>query len=120
MEENLYWIWISKMKHITYEDFNTLICSYGSIENIWNLKDQELKKCKLKEQVIIDLLYSGYRKNLDTINEFNRKNNIEVINCYDRAYPTKLKKIMNRPILLYVKGNLNVTKGNCIRNSWFK
>jgi len=44
MKEDLYWIWISRMKNLYYEVFNFLISKYKTLENLWNLDNKELLK----------------------------------------------------------------------------
>ena len=118
MEEELYWIWVSKMKLVTYEEFWLIINKYKSIKQIWNLKEKDLKMCGISKQTIKEMLNPEYKKNLDKIADFNKKNNIELINCFDSRYPHKLKKIENRPVVLYAKGILKIANSESIRNSW--
>ncbi|MFC6323382.1 DNA-processing protein DprA [Companilactobacillus baiquanensis] len=39
---------------------------------------------------------------------------IQIINCLDNEYPQRLKKISNRPVLLYLKGNKKLLNANKI------
>ncbi len=107
--ENLeYWIWISRIKNITYEALELLIQKYDNIKNIWNLDKTELLKNKfLSKQQISDMTDSTYRKNLEKYAKYMEKNKIEIVNYKDSRYPTKLKYITNKPIVLYMKGDIS-------------
>lgn len=48
-----------------------------------------------------------YRKNLEKYTKYMEKNKIEIINYKDSRYPTKLKYITNKPIVLYMKGDIS-------------
>ncbi|MBR2744899.1 MAG: DNA-processing protein DprA [Clostridia bacterium] len=108
MENNLYWIWISRLKSLYYEVFELLIKRYKTVDKLWNIKKDELSKCDFLNQTIInELTDMKYRSNLDKYAEYMEKNEIFMINCYNIKYPIKLKFIKNRPIVLFYKGDLS-------------
>ena len=81
---------------------------YGNIENIWNLDKNELLKNKfLSKETINNLTNFEYRKNLEKYATYMEKNKIEIINYKDNRYPQKLNYINNKPIVLYMKGNMS-------------
>ena len=108
MKEDLYWIWISRMKNLYYEVFNFLISKYKTLENLWNLDNKELLKVdKINKNIIEDFCNIQYRENLEKYLDYMIKYNIKILNCYDENYPFKLKFIQNRPIVLYYKGDIS-------------
>ena len=107
--ENLeYWIWMSRIKCITYEILNLLIQKYDNIKNIWNLDKNELQKNKfLSKQIISELTNIMYKKNLEKYIKFMEKHKIEIVTYKDNKYPIKLNNITNKPIVLYMKGDIS-------------
>lgn len=96
------------MKNMNYEILQLLIKKYYNIQNIWNLDKNELLKNKfLSEEMVYDLTNYIYKRNLDKYANYMQKNKIEIVNINDYRYPSKLKNIDNRPIVLYMKGNLD-------------
>lgn len=96
------------MKSITYEILELLLKKYYNIENIWKLDKNELYKNKfLSEQVIWDLTSFKYKEKLDKYLSYMEKNNINIITYKDSRYPSKLNYIENRPIVLYMKGDIS-------------
>lgn len=107
--ENLkYWIWISRIKNITFEIFNLLIKKYGNIKNIWELDEKELKKnLFLSELLISELVDLSYKNNLDKYLDYMEKYDIKIVTYDDELYPKKLNYIVNKPIVLFMKGDAN-------------
>lgn len=64
------------------------------------MKELGLKKVKICEEKI--------EYELNKIITSCKKENIKIINLFDIEYPNKLKLIEDKPILLYVKGNLKL------------
>lgn len=107
--ENLeYWVWLSRIKNITYEVLELLIQKYDNIKNIWSLDKNELLKNKfLSRKIISDLTNLTYRKGLEKYMKYMERNEIEIISYTDNRYPTKLNYINNKPIVLYMKGDIS-------------
>lgn len=96
------------MKNMSYEILQLLIQKYGNIQNIWDLDENELLKNKfLSKEIIYDLTNFTYKQNLEKYANYIQKNKIKIVSYNDWRYPIKLKNIDNRPIVLYMKGNLN-------------
>lgn len=90
-----------------------LIAYVGSIEGIFKEKKSNLLKIPgIGEQIASDI------KNSNTLNlaeqelKFIEKNQIKTYLYIDESYPVRLKQCYDAPIILYVKGevNLNVDK----------
>lgn len=106
MEKIEYWIWISRIKNITFEIFSLLLKKYKNLEHIWNLSKNELQSNNfLSKHLVSDLTNLSYKNNLTKYNEYMNKNNIKIVPFCDEMYPQKLNFIQNKPIVLFMKGN---------------
>lgn len=94
MNNNLYWIWLSK---INRNDKIELLEKYKTPENIW----QESKK-----KLNIEHFQKHY--------EYMQKNNIKMITFQDEKYPLRLKKISNPPVVLYIKGDITILQSRAL------
>lgn len=111
MEEEKYWIWLSRMNGLGSIRKNKLLQIYKTPKNIWNLKFEDIVKLDgFGNKIAEEILEEKYRKNLDKYIEYMEKNNIKMINIYDKEYPKKLKSIYDPPVTLYVKGNIEILK----------
>lgn len=104
MNSNQYWIWFSKIK-ISAISKKKLMNQYKVPNNIWNLKEKELKQV-LENFEIKEVLNPKYKQNLDKEWEFVKKYNIQLINYLHKYYPDNLKNIYDMPVVLYAIGNM--------------
>ena len=104
MNSNQYWIWFSKIK-ISAISKKKLMNQYKVPNNIWNLKEKELKQV-LENFEIKEVLNPKYKQNLDKEWEFVKKYNIQLINYLHKYYPANLKNIYDMPVVLYAIGNM--------------
>jgi len=103
---NKYWVWLSRIKGLNFNILQKILEVSKTIENVWNMDESELKRIKdLNTEIIQEILKIEYRKNLQNYIYYMEKNNIKMINIFDKNYPTKLKNIYDPPIVLYIKGN---------------
>lgn len=108
MKEDLYWIWIARMKYMYFEVFNLLIEKYGGLSNLWNLKYSNTCKADFGSiKIFEDFFNMEHRKNLDKYFDFMCKEKIKILNCFDSRYPIKLRYINNRPIVLFYRGDIS-------------
>lgn len=72
-----------------------------------NLSFENLKKYKISENKILQIL--GNKKNLDEKNIFEKidKLQVKIITFFDDDYPENLKNIFNPPFLIYVRWDLS-------------
>lgn len=114
-----YWIWFSNLKELNCIQKNNIL-EYISLERLWNLNINDLKKLnqkidnKLDEKELYCIKDINYRVNLDKYEEYYKKNNISLITIKDAKYPEKLKNIYDKPIVLFCKGNLELLNKNSI------
>lgn len=109
MNEKLYWIWLSRIEKVGSIKLQKLIEHFKNPKSIWNATKDELLSVKgIGEELSVQILNQKYRENLDKYENYMIKNNIELISIYDKYYPEKLKKIYDKPIVLYIKGNKEI------------
>ena len=114
MENVKYWIWLSRIEGISSKILIEVLSKYKSPEILWNKTKQELLEDGIKEIYAEELINSLYRTNLDKYLEYMSKNNIEIIDIYNKYYPDKLKLIYDPPVVLYVKGNKTILNNKSI------
>lgn len=109
MENIEYDIALSSLSYIGPVTFNKLVDYFGTSKNVLNAKKNELLKAGFKDKVIESILNSKKNeKHLENELLKLKKNNIIPISRESILYPKNLKDIKNAPIVLYVKGNLNI------------
>lgn len=108
MNSKKYWIWLSRLSNVNARDLNNLLKKYKTPENIWRLNFNELLENNIKNEQIEEILNKKNRENLDRDEDYLIKNNIDIINIYDKEYPMKLKNIYDPPSIIYIKGNKQI------------
>lgn len=109
LQENIYWIWISRLPKIGTKTLKKLLDKYETPEKIYKLTKNELMKDKIiGEKLIETVLNKDYRKNLDKYIEYMKMEKINIITINDKEYPKNLKQINDYPMYLYAKGNLEL------------
>jgi len=106
MEERNYYLGFSVFPGIGPKKFEKLLIKFGSAKNAWDGSKEEL------EQIIGKALmpkFENFRNKFD-IKKYEielEKRKISYVCLEDKEYPTRLKKISNPPIILFVKGLIN-------------
>jgi len=110
MEDQLkYKIAISLIPGIGGVLARNLIAYIGSIEGIFKENINALKKVPGIGEVNAKRISNPeIIKNAETEIEFIQKNNIKVYFYTDKSYPRRLLNCTDAPILIYVKGNINL------------
>lgn len=114
MNKMEYWIWLSRIEGISSKILIEILNKYKSPEVLWNKTKQELLEDGIKEIYVEKLIDSLYRTNLDKYLEYISKNNIEIIDIYNKYYPDRLRLIYDPPVVLYVKGNKTMLNNKSI------
>lgn len=109
MEEKDYWIWLSLINGLGSIKKQKLLQIYKSPKNIWNLNKSELLQINgIGEKLANEILNVGYRKNIKKIKSEMEKENIKLITIKDKEYPKNLQNVYDKPISIYVKGNIKL------------
>ena len=115
MDNKKYWIWLSRIKGLGNMRIKKLLEIYKTPENIWNLNYEDILKINgFGEKIANQILEPNYRENLEKYVDYMRKYEIKCISMYDEEYPNKLKNIYDAPIMLYIKGNINILRQRSI------
>lgn len=69
---------------------------------------KDLKKKKNKIKVPNDFELNIAQKKAEDILSISRANDVKIISMIDKEYPRRLLDVKDCPILLYVKGNINI------------
>lgn len=109
MNEIQYWIWLSRIEKLGSVKIQKLLEVYKHPKNIWNAKKEDLLKVDgIGEETAKQILKQEYRANLEKYEKYMKQNNIELIHIYDKYYPENLKRIYDKPIILYTKGDKTI------------
>ncbi len=108
VEENKYWIWLSNLR-LNSKTIINLIKYYHDPKIIYNLDEYELRKNQYINKIEIRTILSVKNKNnIYRYIENMIKDGIKVITIKDKEYPIKLRYIYDYPVVLYIKGNINI------------
>lgn len=108
VEENKYWIWLSNLR-LNSKTIINLIKYYHDPKIIYNLDEYELRKNQYINKTEIRTILSVKNKNnIYRYIENMIKDGIKVITIKDKEYPIKLRYIYDYPVVLYIKGNINI------------
>lgn len=92
-----------------------LIAHCGSAEAIFKEKKQSLQKIDGIGSVILkDLFNKEHAYNAEKELKYITKNKIRCLYFQDQDYPEKLKHCVDGPILLFLRGNINLKKKHII------
>lgn len=106
--EDIYWIWLSRIKEIGPITLIKLLKNYKTPKQIWKKTKEDFIQAGFDSKIAGALVNEEYRTNLDKYIDYIEKNNIKVLKIYDLLYPNKLKNIYAPPIILFAKGNLEI------------
>ena len=112
LENNEYWIWLSKVKISPISKFK-LIQKYKSPIKLWNLSEEELAY-NLRKSEEAEMLKQEYRNNLQKELNYINKYKIKLIDINNEYYPNNLKYIYDAPVVLYAIGNIELLKKQSI------
>lgn len=115
LENKKYWIWFSLVKGLGSKKKQILLNKYKTPERIYNLSKEELLNIKgLGEETVKNVLDENIRNNIGIHLKYIRENNIKIITINDEEYPKKLKEIYDPPIILYLRGNMDILNNTSI------
>ena len=111
MENNIYWIWFSRIRKIGTIRKQRLLEEFKHPKYIWDLTKSDLLKVNQIGDILSEeILRKEYRQGLDNELKYLNKNNIKHITIQDEEYPEKLRHIYDSPISIYCKGNISLLK----------
>lgn len=108
-----YEVWLSNI-NISNKRKIELLKKFRSAKKIWNLDKKSLEKLDLKESEINNILENEEKRNLEKYVNYMVKHNILLVSCFSEKYPDSLKFIDNRPVFLYIRGNIENLYEDCV------
>lgn len=112
MRESDFYLAFSNVPGVGPIKFEKLIKHFGSAKKAWTASKSELEPL-LKQSLTSRFL--GFREEFDIEKYLKqlKKQRISYVSLADKNYPTLLSQIPNPPIVLFVKGNIDLFKTNC-------
>lgn len=101
---NIYDIWFSIIDLCNNSKLKIL--EKYSCKQIYEFKENDFNNLKFDEKVIQKIL-DAHKFKLDRYLNYLEKYNIKVISFKDKEYPLILNNISNKPVFLYVRGNID-------------
>ena len=109
MTENEAVLILNAVKGIGNRGTRKLLDRYHSATKILSLSESNFQsETNLSSKVIQNILNFSKDKFLETEYNLMRKHIVDVITLWDEAYPDSLKEIADAPLVLYVKGSLEI------------
>lgn len=110
---NEYDVWFSNV-NISNRCKLELLEKFRTTEKIWCLTKKDLEYCALNEKQIENILDDSVKSTFEKYVKYMEKHNIKIISCVSEAYPDSLNHINNRPVFLYLRGNINNLYDDCV------
>jgi DNA protecting protein DprA len=104
-DNDLYWLWLSLICSAGSTAGDNLIETFGfNSEAIYHADKNDYAELSLKPEIISGLLNKELLQVHDIISHC-KKNGIGILTLASPMYPSRLKEIRTRPLVLYYKGN---------------
>lgn len=108
MQNKEYLIWLSSLE-IGEKRLNLLLNKFGTLEEIWKAQKQELLQVEGIGDILAEKISNrNSKKQVRKYIEQMEKKQISAITIEDAGYPNKLKSIYDKPLVLYVKGEIKI------------
>ncbi len=105
---DLYQLAVARIKGLGNRAVQTIISNLGSPKALFELGEKDLRFILgTKEQAIQDILSKSMFDKCEKELEFMQKYNINSYFYTDENYPNRLKQINDKPICLFVQGDVN-------------
>lgn len=114
-EQRKYWIWLARWQGIGSKKIQALLKYFQSPKEIWKMDREKLLEVDgIGEKLVQEILKEEYRKNLEKYQWYMEEQNIQIVTIQDKRYPYRLKQIYDPPIVLFVKGNIEILSQRAI------
>ncbi len=104
-EDLLYYIWLSLRCGAGSEAGAFMISTFGSPRDVYNAKREEIASV-CESEATADALCDKDMRMPKKILSYCMENGIGILTCDSEYYPSKLKNIYAKPIVLYCRGKL--------------
>ncbi len=107
MSDVIYWVWLAEKNGVGNSDAIKLLEHFeGGAKEIYEASKEELMACKDCSSAFVRRLLNHDLSEAEKILEFCFMNGIRVIHCKSESYPKRLQNLYNKPVLLYVRGEI--------------
>lgn len=110
MNYDVYWLWLKGIEKLSPLKINKLLTKFNDAYEIYNAKYNDLLDEEIIDKTIADNIYNN--KDLEKAEKELRllyKNNVSIITPQSVSYTANLKNIYNRPIIMYKRGQYELT-----------
>ncbi|MDZ7798647.1 MAG: DNA-processing protein DprA [Patescibacteria group bacterium] len=111
-KEKIYWLFFSLVKDLGPRKIIYLDKFFGSLKNAFASSFSKLKKSKIEEKTINNIIEAKNKINLKQKLEYLKKSKIKYVYLKEKSYPRLLKEIYTPPPVLFYKGNLKQDEYN--------
>ncbi|SFB24892.1 DNA processing protein [Acetitomaculum ruminis DSM 5522] len=106
-KENKYRYWLATIEGLGTKRYDTLIKKFGSEEEIYKAKKEELMEVKgIGEKLSTIIIKDKEERNLEKEISYIEEKNIKVYFKDKEGYPQRLSGLENMPKILFVRGEL--------------
>lgn len=109
---NYYDIYFSRIEINNKNKFK-LLEKYGSAENVLKASKDEFLSLEITEKTANRIIDSKFY-NMEKYIKYMENNEIKIISYKEKNYPLLLNQIDNKPVYIYVRGNINNLYGDNI------
>lgn len=106
IEHRQYWLGLHLIPHFGNAKLALLLACIPSVAELWQEPDDRLLRLDLPQKVLRQFIAG--RRNIDLQREVDkvRQCDAHLVTIEDPSYPPLLREIADRPLVLYVRGNL--------------
>jgi len=101
-----YWLALHHSEGISPSKLYPLVARFGSAERAWNAPLHALREAGINEASVAKFQAYRDKTNPDTLLNTLHQHGAHLLTITDAEYPPLLRKIVNAPPLLYIKGRL--------------
>jgi len=107
-------ILLNKIKSLSFEKIEAIINHFKDVDNIFKAKRSDFLQVRgLKEKDIENIISSRCSKEIDQELRLIDKEKITILDIFDKDYPKLLRQVSRPPLVLYIKGRVEVLDKFC-------
>ncbi len=108
MNDLIYWVWLAQKNGAGYSDANKILKRFvGGAREIYEAPYDRIAAATECSPAFLSRLRDHDLSEAGRILEFCFLNGVRVISCVSPSYPRRLNSLRNKPIILYVRGNID-------------
>ena len=104
----IYWLLLLKVPKVGVRTFYKALAYFEEPRQIFLVNKSDLEKSKIFTATSIDFILNIDKKIVQNCLNWQQKKDCYIITLIDKKYPERLKKIIDPPPILYVRGNINL------------